>query len=305
VQLFMRDHNSGLLYYRGVYLLCESVSTGETRLDIGQFNLRSSDTVDHNGGGYVFQIDRERNQHFVLPNGFPVRYSHPTPQNMYAPQITALQNEVEFYVDLLTKTGRYEGASGVDWDYANYIDVDSFIDYFLVAELVQSYDTGWHSTYMYRPLGGKLVMGPIWDCDLSMGNHYYWHSAYDSFYNISSPLINSLFEDESIRLRFVNRWFELRDSIWTDAALFGLFDEMVEYLAQPAAQDAECWPEMYDEEIVAWPNHDPKITSWEEEVEQTRYWLVNRVQWLDENIPRLINETAEEIGTTELKNVLG
>jgi len=296
VQLFMRDGESGPLFYRGVYLLCESVSTGETRLDIGQFNLRSSETVDHNGGGYVFQIDREHNNYFVLPNGLAVRYSYPTPQNMYATQITALQNEVEFYVDLLTKTGRFEGVSGVDLDYEYYLDVDSFIDYFLVAELVQSDDTGLRSTYMYRPLGGKLVMGPLWDCDLSMGNNYYWQPDSYSFLNIRALVIKSFFEDESIRLRFVNRWFELRDSIWTDAELLRLFDEMAEYLVQPAAQNAECWPEIYDEEIEAWPTHDPNITSWGEEIEQTRCWLVNRVQWLDENIPRLIYETAEEIG---------
>jgi len=214
---------------------------------------------------------------------------------MYAPQIIALQSEVEFYFDLIRKTGRFEGVSGVDLDYEQYLDIDSFIDYFLIAELVQSTDTGWSSVYMYRQLGGKLVLGPLWDCDSSMGNNYNFYPKEHSFVNIRAPLIKSFFEDESIRLRFANRWFELRDSIWTDAVLFGMFDEMAEYLAQPAAQETERWPEVFDEEIEAWPNHYPDITSWEEEIETTRCWLVSRVQWLDENIPRLIYETADEI----------
>ena len=56
--------------------------------------------------------------------------------------------------------------------YDRYIDVDSFVDYFLLNEFFGNYDAGNHSTYMYKESGGKLHIGPVWDFDQAMNNYF-------------------------------------------------------------------------------------------------------------------------------------
>jgi len=295
VQLFKQDGESGMIEYQGVYLLCESITVGESRLNLEEFRLNESETIDFEGGGYVFQLDRARNNYFTLPNGFNIRYSHPTPNNMTTRQDAQLRREVEFYLDLLTRSGVFEYTAVEDWDYQRYIDVGSFIDYYLVAELIGNVDAGLLSTFMHRQVGGKLVMGPVWDCDLSMGNFSHGNPHYYSLSSITHYSIVRLFDDKSFARGFSDRWMELRKTIWSDESVFTMFDAMVEYLSEPAIQNAERWPEKYDGVTEIWPNPAPYTQSWEEEIERTRLWLENRVRWLDGNIQRLIYESPNDL----------
>jgi hypothetical protein len=291
VQLFLQDGEYGMIEYQGVYLLCESITVGESRLDLGDFRLSYSETIDFEGGGYVVQLDRDRYDYFTLTIGgdnIHIRYSHPSSSDMTARQDAQLRSEIEFFFKLITN---YDNVPVDDWDYQNYIDVQAFIDYFLVAEMLGNVDTGVSSTFIHRPIGGKFVMGPQWDFDITMGNYDYSMPYYDSFIVLRRQMISSLLNDPSFAVALIDRWAELRSTIWSDNELFGLFDTMVEYMVEPAAQNAERWPDMYDgltHEL--WPEE-----SWEEITERTRIWLENRLCWLDRNIPRLINESPEEI----------
>jgi hypothetical protein len=285
VQLFVQEDEAGMIEYRGVYLLCEYVTVGESRLDLGQFRLRRSDSIDRQGGGYLFQRDRPKgNNHFRL-RGIDFRLSHPRLRELGTLQNDIFINEVAFFYNFLTKKGEYKYLDADDWDYWNYIDVDSFINYFLVAELVKCGDAGSLSTYMYRPVGGKLYVGPLWDGDMSMGNFAYLDSGYDSFLTLNRDMIRHLLGDARFSEAFVERWKELRETIWSDDALLGLFDAMVGYIAPAAAQNEARWP--YDGDLYKTTYPFQTATTWDEEIDQTRSWLANRLVWLDENIPLL------------------
>ena len=57
-----------------------------------------------------------------------------------------------------------------DWletrDYAKYINLESFVDYWFVFELSNNGELGWpKSCYMYKDKLGKLTAGPVWDFD--------------------------------------------------------------------------------------------------------------------------------------------
>ena len=55
------------------------------------------------------------------------------------------------------------------YGYAKYIDVDSFVDYYVFNEVFMNNDAGDLSTYVYKELNGKLQMA-VWDfnnCPLS------------------------------------------------------------------------------------------------------------------------------------------
>ena len=52
----------------------------------------------------------------------------------------------------------------------DYIDIDSFINYYLIQELFMNVDVDYSSVFMYKHGDEKLKFGPIWDFDLSSGN---------------------------------------------------------------------------------------------------------------------------------------
>ena len=307
VQLFLQDGESGVIDYQGVYFLCHYIpAAADAGLGLGGFGLSTSERIDFDGGGYLFQRDRDREYSnlMVFPDAV-YRIMHPNDTDLSASQNRHLRNEIAFFHDFLSKKGPYEGFTGDEWDYWNYIDVDSFIDYFLIAEVVKVIDAGRFSTFMYRQAGGKLIMGPLWDCDLSMGNSDYQEPYYHSFLPIRENMISQLLEEEAFAARFVEKWRQYRSSIWSDEAVFGLFDEMSEYLAEPAAQNAERWPEKYDGQTYIWPNPVPYTESWEEEIMRTRLWLAMRLQWLDGHIPRLMHESAGEINNSYQNSLNG
>ena len=51
--------------------------------------------------------------------------------------------------------------------YAQYIDVQSWIDYHIMTELTYNVDEWDLSTYLSKDRGGKLTLGPFWDFDRS------------------------------------------------------------------------------------------------------------------------------------------
>lgn len=62
--------------------------------------------------------------------------------------------------------------------YAKYIDVDSFVDYFLHTESTKNLDGYISSVYLSKDEGGKLTAGPAWDYNLAYGQATYWDGYY-------------------------------------------------------------------------------------------------------------------------------
>lgn len=104
-------------------------------------------------------------------------------------------------------------------DYSGMIDVDTFIDWFIVNEVFKNVDSGYSSVYFYKDAGGLLKMGPVWDFDLSAGNQQSglvwelrqptgWYTArWDK-----NRIFYYLFEYESFRTALRDRWIQLYDS---------------------------------------------------------------------------------------------
>lgn len=60
--------------------------------------------------------------------------------------------------------------SGLNYiNYSNFIDIDSFIDFYIAEEFSKNVDVAFSSTRFYIK-DNKLYAGPVWDFDLSSGN---------------------------------------------------------------------------------------------------------------------------------------
>ena len=118
-------------------------------------------------------------------------------------------------------------------EYVDYLDVDSFIDWWFVHELTGNIEP-LHpkSTYMYKDRLGKMHAGPVWDFD--------WAGATSStsFVIKNTIYYDRLFKDED----FCAKVEELLDSEnLTQSKIENKIEEMREQISSSVALDRLVW----------------------------------------------------------------
>ncbi|HPE94434.1 MAG TPA: CotH kinase family protein, partial [Bacillota bacterium] len=106
--------------------------------------------------------------------------------------------------------------------YEEYIDVDSFVDWFIFTELTYNLDACFRrSCFMTLDAGGKLKMGPVWDFDLALGNFSKDNFSYNDWASVGAEdeyvkvtWMNFLTKDESFMTRVSERWNALKDTLY-------------------------------------------------------------------------------------------
>lgn len=131
----------------GNYYLCEQVKVDENRV---------------NTDGFLMEVDAWFDEQFKFRT--PI---HDVPWQFKDPdEVTQEQFDYMYaYVDEFEKS-IYDDARFATREYTNYIDCDSWVDWWLVNELAQNGDVNQpKSIYISKDLNGKLVLGPVWDFD--------------------------------------------------------------------------------------------------------------------------------------------
>lgn len=278
--------------YEGVYVLMERIKRDDNRVDIAKLNPEDI-SGDELTGGYVFKLDKGPadwySQYDMVNNpGEKLRFQYVSPKRS---QIMPEQEAyIKSYVDsfenaMLNPGGLYGGKR-----YDEYIDLESFVDHFIHAELTKNVDAYRISTYMYKDKDSNdplIKAGPVWDFNLAFGNADYCNSdsghgwVYDVHCGIFNPFWwGNMFDDEA----FVNtakcRWQDFRQGPLATDSIFAFIDEKVELLAPVIDRNFERWP-ILDEYV--WPN--PVVTgSYGGEIEFMKDFIEMRVNWMDANM---------------------
>ena len=168
--------------YIGVYVLMERIKTNPGRVDINTLNY--SDTLDNQlTGGYIVKVDK-------TSGGGEIAWTSPylsqAPGNnsinfqLHDPEIDSIHPLQKAYIqDFITDWEialKISSFTNPSIGYKAYIDVTSFIDYFLLTELSKNVDGYRISSFLYKQRlseGGKLVAGPLWDYNIAWGNANY------------------------------------------------------------------------------------------------------------------------------------
>lgn len=287
--------------YQGVYLLVESIKRDRNRVAIKKLEAED-DAGDALTGGYILKHDRLKAEVFNEEEAFPSLfagpgsnrespnyvYHYPKPEDITREQRSYIRNWIGDFETTLAGEGYRDPATG----YAAYLDVESFVDYFIINELTRNVDGYRLSTYMYKDRdseGGKLTMGPIWDYNLSFGNADYCDGGFttgwafrfnevcpeDAF---SVPFYwKRLLEDPAFDRRLRERWDELRQGVLSDAKLNARIDSLVATLGDAPARNFDRWPVLGQ---YVWPNAFIGQT-YAAEVDYLRGWVQDRTNWLD------------------------
>lgn len=143
----------------GQYLLSESVSVGPGRLDLspGGYLLESDFHFDNE-----VQWEDYHGSSTCLFCGIPFAVKYP-PARELTPEREAY---IKKYVKDAASALYGKDFTDPDKGYAACLDVDSFVDYWLVFAIMGNSELGHPgSVYTHLDEGGKLKAGPCWDFD--------------------------------------------------------------------------------------------------------------------------------------------
>jgi hypothetical protein len=166
--------------------------------------------------------------------------------------------------------------------YRRFIDMDSFVDWYLINEITKNQDSREYSSIYLNVIPGEAIkMGPLWDFDLAFGNVDYSDSRYAEGFHVRwNPWYNRMFSDPVFVSRLKERFAFFR-------ANQGLIEDKMDSYAQKLAyaqqENNSLWQTIGN---YVWPN--PVIfDSYEEEVEHLKSWYARRMDWLENEFNNL------------------
>ena len=297
--------------YKGLYIFMEKLKRDKNRINISK--LENGDIDEESiSGGYIIKIDKSDMEDgsysdynsfqskfdvFGNENGdirINFNYEYPKPGEIHANQKNYIKNYFYEFESSLASENFKDPNDG----FRKYIDEDSFIDFFILNELSNNVDGYRLSTYLQKDRNEKLVIGPVWDFNLSFGNaDYCGGERYDvwcfkfnerclgDYWNVPFWW-NRLVEDENFVIKLKERWNQLRTNVLSDNNLMTLIEEQYSFLNNETDiinKNFNTW-KIFG--IYIWPNSFIG-NNYYEEIDFLKNWIKNRTQWLDESINNL------------------
>jgi hypothetical protein len=269
--------------YEGVYQLTEHVRIGTERINIQE--MRVSDTsATAITGGYLLETDERRGEDFCFNSTMTAMvFCVGNPETLLQPAWAKQRAYITEYIartDSAIFGPRFADSTA---GYAAYIDVESAINWYLVQEIVKNVDGNFRfGSFMYKPRGGKLTFGPVWDFDLAIGNvNYQGADTPTGWYTRNTMWYTRLFQDPAFRARVQARWNELqRNNVPRD--LQRLIFSRGNYLGLVQQRNFQRWPILG---TWVWPNR--VVTgSYTGELSAADTWLRTRLTWMSTELSR-------------------
>ncbi|MDE7190225.1 MAG: CotH kinase family protein [Muribaculaceae bacterium] len=248
--------------FAGNYYLCEQIKIGSDRVNITEM---TSDDIEGEAltGGYLFELDTnydEVNKFRTPYRRLPVNFKDPD-EDVLTPEQFAYARD--YFTDI--EKILYGGASG---DIFDYIDIDSFIDWWLLHELVLNGEPqSPKSSYMYKDRGRLLCAGPTWDFDwgtLRPKEDVEWYIDKSIWYG-------KLLELPRFRERTKERWAMVRSGLEEIPAYI---DARAALISESAEANYAQWP------MTITPNGDEHL-SHADAVERMKQAYSERLSKLD------------------------
>ena len=262
VDVFLNDE------YKGLYLLADQVEKAKNRVDI---------TSD----GYLIEDDGYyMNEPLYFTSALcKYNYTFKYPKDLSTEDerfvwINDFINKIEDSLMSNPETDKYK-------EFKNYIDIESFVRWYIVEELLGNYDC--NVFYTLNDRNSKLQMGPVWDAEWSLGLAYrkdgYWMSpSYGSPVEIDiwshRKYFERLFLDEEFNEKLKNKWNTVYSSLIN---LPERIDEVARKLTLSQDDNFSVWPILGKFVRVEVIVHD----TWDEEVEYVKGFYNQRLNYIN------------------------
>ena len=290
--------------FLGLYVLMEKIKRDKNRVNI------SKNRSDDISGGYIIKIDKitgdgdtlnekiafmseytkdgikgiNKNVHFL--------YEYPKNRDISDEQKNYIQGYMRDFEDAIASENFTSESDG----YKKYIDVDSFIDFFILNEITRNVDAYRISTFMHKDINEKLKMGPIWDFNIAFGNADYcegglttgWAYKFNEACPADGMLVpfwwDRLMQDPNFTQALKERWTSLRLNELSNSSIMGIVDELVGEL-----EDSDAITQNFGKWLILgtyiWPNNFVGNRH-SEEITYLKEWIEGRLSWMDQEISK-------------------
>lgn len=326
VEVFLQDEcglrrgvSDGLTMadYHGVYLLEEKIKRSDKRVDVCKHNKTAEDIT----GGYIFKHDNDNidKGDVVFPIKKRFNSKEKLPMVMIYPKgdKDELERQTEFleeYLNGFELALKGDNFANPNMGYAKYIDVDSFIDYFLGTEITKNPDAYRGSTYMHKDCNKLVAMGPMWDYNEAFGMccgypiEGYMNSGESNGISGGSAISTNgwrfnicedygrckrdpvdgishwyvrLWQDPIYRQKTAKRWQELRKGPLSNESMNANLEEAIQMLRPAAIRNYNRWTD-----VIGSRSFKGSQAQWEHEVKQLREWLIEHMEWMDSELAK-------------------
>lgn len=282
--------------YRGLYVLMEKIKRDKNRVAIS-----SLDSLDVSGdavtGGYIIKFDKEKGENvggWRSSRGIFYQYHYPKADEI----ISAQKNYIRDFMNQFELAMTRQNISDLSVGYPKYIDVESFVDHFILCEYCKNIDAYRISNYMFKDRdskGGKLHEGPIWDFNLAFGKTWFpedayrvdeWEIDHNQYKPNDWPKVPFWWErlghDPEFARHVMTRWNQLSKGTLHQDNVYQMIDSLIDTLQEARIRNFERWPE------------SAKNHSYETEIQKLKQWINGRIAWIEANLNKL---AAVEPGT--------
>jgi hypothetical protein len=268
--------------YQGMYFFGEHVKVAKDR-------------VDAKDDGFLIERDyyyMYEPLYFQTTKGFYYTFKHPDTDD-----ITQNDANYNYILNLMNEfeTALYsEYFKDPETGYRKYIDVESFVLWYLVQETLGNIDTNPFLALESR--SDKLKMYPVWDFEWSLGlaaigdrnewlspptvspvNKFYWKVDRENYFYLF--YYGQLFKDPYFVNLVKEQWQHMK-SEWLPA-LEKKIEEEKGLIRYAQKENFDRWKLLGQYTSVGLVN----FSTWEEETVYDKDFLKNRVAWLDTQIP--------------------
>lgn len=278
--------------YRGVYSLLELPRAEKDKMNIDESNT-DIDT------GYIIELDAyaikdwqnnptnaiEGVDYFKI-NGVKYPFSVKTPDPDDYIDIQTHKKQVTYISDYFQKM--YKAVFDHDYnEFIKYADVDSFVDMYILTEIIKSTDVGWQSFYFVKEKSGKVYLTAPWDLEFSAGlnrgdqNYTGMYTSEKFDENLATKTSSELF----INLMLIKEFKELVCTRFKEVK-----EELIENVNK-TLDNALLYEDSYNRnyekykllgtQLLIESADIYKLKTWKEHVEYLRNWIINRINWLD------------------------
>lgn len=269
VELFLNNEHAG------TYLIGQKVEESENRVNIGD-------------NGYLVEIDTDANgridpEDVYFKSSQSNFWSENNVFNIKEPELdydSDKFNTIKDFVDNFEKALFGDNFKDPELGYRAYIDLDSFIDWYIVNEISKNQDAASYSSIYFNYIpGGKIKMGPIWDFDLAFGNVNYSTAEFSTGFWIKSgsPWYKRMFEDDY----FTNLVKERYNFFYENLDQFNSkVDDFELYISKSQKKNFELFPGLLDPNVELWPV-PARFDSHHGYVDYLKTWIRDRMEWLN------------------------
>ena len=299
VELILNDE------YKGIYLLMEKVKQDNDRVDIAKLDSTEL-TGDDVTGGYILKLDKNSGQsntgwtspYSPWPSGSSIEfnYEYPDADEIKPQQISYIKAYIDSFEDALAGPNFADPING----YRKYVDINSCVDAFIISEFSKNMDAYRKSFFMYKDKksnGGKLIMAPIWDYDISYGNADYCNGQFYSGWQYNFNYVcggdnwlnpfwfERMTQDSTFNNLVKCRWNELKQHVLNLNRINNWIDSTAAALNESQAWNFTIWPIIG---TYVWPNYYIG-QSYQEEVDTLKWWIGKRSAFMQNSLTGIAN----------------